>query len=67
MNSDPTTRKPMSDDWHFPTLAQVWDYQTRAIIAGADKLEALSPEDRTRSLAVLGEHRCAPDHSYRDR
>ncbi len=34
MNSDPTARKSMSDDWHFPTLAQVWDHQTKAIIAG---------------------------------
>jgi hypothetical protein len=55
MNSDPTTRKSMSEDWHFPTLAHVWDHQTKAIIAGADKLEALSAADRTRSLAALGE------------
>ena len=45
----------MSEDWHFPTLAHVWDHQTKAIIAGADKLEALSAADRTHSLAVLGE------------
>jgi hypothetical protein len=55
MNSDPTTRTSKSDDWHFPTLAHVWDHQTKAIIAGADKLEALSAADRTRSLAALGE------------
>ena len=55
MNSDPTTGKAMSADWHFPTLASVWNYQTRAITAGADKLEALSPADRNRSLVMLGE------------
>ena len=49
MNSDPTTRTSKSDDCHFPTLAHVWDHQTRAIIAGADNLEALSAADRTRS------------------
>jgi hypothetical protein len=47
MNSDPTTSKSAPEDWHFPTLAQVWDYQTKAIIAGDDKLEALSAADRT--------------------
>ena len=55
INSDPITGKSTPEDWHFSTLAQVWDHQTKAIIAGADKLEALSPADRTRSLAVLGE------------
>ena len=45
----------MSDGWHFPTLAHVWDHQSKAILAGADKLEALSAADRTRSLAALGE------------
>ena len=55
MNSDPTPSESTSADWHFPTLAYVWNYQSRAIIAGADKLEALSPADRTRSLALLGE------------
>jgi hypothetical protein len=52
MNSDPTTRKSMSGGWDFPTLAHVWDYKTKAIIAGADKLEALSAADRTRSVAL---------------
>jgi hypothetical protein len=55
MNSDPTPSESKSADWHVPTLAYVWNYQTRAIIAGADKLEALAPADRTRSLESLGE------------
>lgn len=40
-------------DWNFPTLAYVWDSQRRAIIAGADRLEALSDEDRAQSVAAL--------------
>jgi hypothetical protein len=48
-------------DWNFPTLAQVWDYRTKAIIAGADRLEALSDEERVSSLTALSErvHRLA--------
>ena len=42
MNSDPTTSKSAPEHWHFSTLAQVWDHQTKAVIAGADKLETLS-------------------------
>ncbi len=30
----------MSGDWHFPTRSRM-GYQTKAIIASADKLEAL--------------------------
>ena len=55
MNTDYTTTTSGSADWDFPTLAYVWDYKTRAIIAGADRLEALSDADRTRSLTALSE------------
>ena len=40
-------------DWDFPTMAFIWDYRTGAIMAGADKLDALSGDDRQRSLAEL--------------
>lgn len=40
-------------DWDFPTVAFVWDYRTGAIMAGADKLDALSEVDRQRSLTEL--------------
>lgn len=46
----------MSDDnldWNFPTLALVWDSERRAIIAGADRLEALPDEERALSVAAL--------------
>ena len=55
MNTNYTTPTSGSADWDFPTLAYVWDYRTRAIIAGADKLEALSDADRRCSLAALSE------------
>lgn len=42
-----------SGSWDFPTLALVWDPRTKAIIAGADALEALTEVDRERSLARL--------------
>ncbi len=41
--------------WDFPNLAYLWDYKTRAIIAGADRLEALSDADRELSLTALSE------------
>lgn len=44
-----------STGWDFPTLALVWDYKSRAIIAGADRLEALSATDRARSRTALSE------------
>jgi hypothetical protein len=47
----PTT----SNEWQFRSLAHVWDAETKAIIAGADKLEALSDAGRARSLSALGE------------
>ncbi|EFG77973.1 hypothetical protein HMPREF0591_2102 [Mycobacterium parascrofulaceum ATCC BAA-614] len=47
--------EPTSADWDFPTLAHVWDYRSKAIIAGADRLEALTPPDRARSLEELGD------------
>ena len=56
MSSDAPTSKSAPEDWHFSTLAEVWDYRSKAVIAGADKLEALSPDARARSLALLGEH-----------
>ncbi|WP_051578466.1 hypothetical protein [Mycolicibacterium mageritense] len=54
--SDPTRGEALSDDtldWNFPTLALVWDSERRAIIAGADRLEALPDEERALSVAAL--------------
>ena len=42
-------------DWTFPTLAYVWEYRTGAIVAGGDRLDALSGADRERSLAELSD------------
>lgn len=42
-------------DWDFPTLAYIWEYRTGAIVAGGDQLDALSGEDRQRSLAELSQ------------
>lgn len=44
-----------SEDWTFPTLAYVWEYRNGAILAGADRLDALRGADRDRSLAELSE------------
>lgn len=55
MDADHTATPSGPTDWDFPTLAPVCDYRTRAIVAGADKLEALSDADRRRSLAALSE------------
>lgn len=38
--------------WDFATLAHLWDAPSRAIVAGADKLEPLSVAERERSLAA---------------
>lgn len=40
-------------DWTFPTLDYVWEYRTGAIVAGEDRLDAMSEADRERSLAEL--------------
>jgi len=45
----------MNTDWDFPTLACLWEYRNGAIMAGADKLEALGEQDRERSLRALAE------------
>lgn len=42
-------------DWTFPTLAYVWEYRNRAIVAGGDRLDALPEPQRERSLAALNE------------
>ena len=42
-------------DWTFPTLAHVWEYRNRAIVAGGDRLDALPEPQRERSLAALNE------------
>jgi hypothetical protein len=55
MNINDTTPAAGAADWNFSTLAEVWDYKTRAIITGADGLEALSDANRTESRAVLSE------------
>lgn len=55
MDTNHTTRPLEPTDWDFPTLAHVWDHRARAVIAGADAIEALSEADRPRSVAALGE------------
>lgn len=55
MNSGHSPGEATSAGWDLPTLAHVWSYQSRAIIAGADRLEALPPPDRARSLEELGD------------
>jgi len=55
MNINHTTPPAGAAGWDFSTLAGVWDYRTKAIIAGADRLEALSDADCTRALAALSE------------
>lgn len=50
-----TTLSDESAEWDFSTLGYVWDYKTRAIIAGADRIEALPKGDRACSLAALRE------------
>ena len=42
-------------NWDFPTVAFIWDYRTGAIMAGADRLDALPDDDRQRSLAELAD------------
>lgn len=42
-------------DWTFSTLGHVWEYRTGAIVAGGDKLDALSGMERTLSLAALNQ------------
>jgi hypothetical protein len=40
-------------DWTFATLAEVWEYRNGAIVAGGERLDALSEPERERSLAEL--------------
>ena len=42
-----------SNDWTFATLAEVWEYRNEAIMAGGEKLDALTEPERQRSLAEL--------------
>lgn len=42
-------------DWTFPTLSYVWDARDRVIVAGGERLDALTVGDRERSLAELRE------------
>lgn len=55
MSIDDTTTASGSAEWAFPTLAYVWDAKTKAIMVGADRLDALSDADRARSLTVLSQ------------
>lgn len=55
MNGGHSPGEPTSADWDLPTLAHVWSYQSSAIIAGANRLEALTPPDRARSVEALGD------------
>lgn len=43
----------MNTDWDFPTLAYLWEYRNGAIMAGAEKLDALGEQERQRSLEEL--------------
>jgi len=54
MNDD-QTKTPRSAEWDFPTLADVWDASSRAIVAGGEKLDALAGADREASLLALCE------------
>ncbi|MGV0715898.1 hypothetical protein ABQE93_10875 [Mycolicibacterium sp. XJ662] len=53
MTDDRLATTAASFGWDFPGLTLVWDYASRAIVAGADQLETLSDDDRTRSLTAL--------------
>ncbi|WP_207567828.1 hypothetical protein [Mycolicibacterium elephantis] len=53
MTDDHLATTAASFGWDFPGLTLVWDWESRAIVTGADKLEALSEGDRTRSLTAL--------------
>ena len=44
-------------DWDFTTLAYLWEYRNGAVLAGADKLDAL----RRAAFALSGERR---DHAW---
>lgn len=54
MTANPTPT-PDSTGWDFRTLALLWDWKSRAIITGADRLESLSDADRARSVTALSE------------
>ncbi|MGI9125751.1 MAG: hypothetical protein ACR2JM_13520 [Mycobacterium sp.] len=41
--------------WDFPTLAYVWEHRNGAIVAGGERLDALSGDDRQRCLTALHE------------
>ena len=41
--------------WTFPTLADVWEYRTGAIMAGAARLDNLAGTDREHCLEALAE------------
>lgn len=53
LDEDPSGANP--PDWDIPSLAYLWDSPTRAIMAGADKLESLDEADFERSLAALAD------------
>ena len=40
-------------DWTFPALDHVWEYRNGAILAGGDRLDGLSGDDRERCLEAL--------------
>lgn len=45
----------MSEEWLFPRITDFWEYRTKAVVSGAEQLEALSADARLRSLAALGD------------
>jgi hypothetical protein len=55
MNVNNITRRSGSGDWYFPTLARVWDAKTRAIVAGADRIESLPERQRADCVTALGD------------
>ena len=44
-----------SNYWTFPTLAHVWEYRDRTIVAAGDRLDALPEPERQQSLTELNE------------
>lgn len=54
MDTDSTAAESDTVAWDFPTLAFLWDYRSRSILAGADRLESISDvADRDRCVTGL--------------
>ncbi|MGV0697076.1 hypothetical protein [Mycolicibacter sinensis] len=53
--TDSETAAASAGSWDFSTLAYLWDAPSRAIVAGADQLKALSDAEREQSVAALSQ------------